>query len=499
MEDKNLKNGKLVRTSPEAMGISSKDIIEFIEALENSGTEMHGMTILRHGAVVAGGWWKPYAPTLPHGSQSLTKTVTGTAYGIAELEGILSKKELVVDIFPEFRQEVKGPYWNELKVFHLLTMSSGMEAMPKVTDPEWIRKFFTMEIVHKPGTSFYYNSAACSMVGACIKKRTGLGLKEYLVPRLFNKIGIDANSIKWYKHPDGQENGSGGIVTTTEDNARLLQLYLQKGRWNGEQLVSENWVKLATKTLNPYFVNSQSEAEKDLSYGGMMWIKGEAFYADGAMGQYAVGFPAQDMVVSLNQTISSREALDKVREILFGFARKGKEYRMPEDEAGQQKLKEKLDQLSLPAGISCQADMQKYNGRKCRIDEGRAIFFAEDLIIFNPEYTEEVYSFTFYFEKEKLVLEMESEYGVQNINVGLNGDRLYNSVKSKRNPATEVALHAWQEEPDTLILELRWLESCRLRHIQFSFYEEDVRIISTLKPVGGFDVPPVKAHAVWLD
>jgi CubicO group peptidase (beta-lactamase class C family) len=496
-------NGNLACVSPETVGISSKDIIEFVEALENSGTEMHGMMILRHGKIAAGGWWTPYAPSIIHGSQSLTKTVTGTAYGIAELEGILSKEELVVDIFPEFKQYTKGPYWDELKVFHMLTMSSGMEKMPAVTDAEWIRKFFTMEIVHKPGTAFFYNSVACSMVAASIVKKTGMGIREFLKPRLFDKIGINADAIKWYKHPDGHENCSGGIVTTTEDNARLMQLYLQEGMWNGEQIVSRDWVNIATKTLNPNFTEDSPNAKHDQSYGGMMWIKGEAFYADGAMGQFAVGFPSQDMVISLNQTISSGEANEKVRNLMFGFAQKVKEGTLPSDEVGYRELQNKLKNLAIKAATvsSVSVDTERYQGRKCLIQSGRVVLFAEDIIIFNPEYTEEVYSFSFYFEKNMLKLVVVSEYGIQTVYVGLQGDRIINTLKSKRNPATEVALNAWwtDSDADTMMLEIRWLESCRLRHIQFTFHETEVSMISTLVPVGGFDVSQIEAHAYWVD
>lgn len=489
-------SGNLTCVVPETMGISSSDILEFIKTLEDSGTEMHGMMILRHGNVVAKGWWEPFSASMVHGSQSLTKTVTGTAYGIAELEGILSKDELIVDVFPEFLKYTKGSYWDELKVLHLLTMGSGMEKMPAVTDSEWIRKYFTMEIVHKPGTAFFYNSVACSLVGACIQKRSGMSIRDYLTPRLFDKIGMNAKNIKWLKHPDGLENCSGGILTTTEDNARMMQLYLQGGKWNGEQIISKEWAQMATKTLNPHIKSD----EPDISYGGMMWIKGDAFYADGAMGQYAVGFPKQDMVISLNQTMASQKTIENVRKALFGFAQKAQNQALPANDTAYKKLQDKLADLQLtPVNVSaCKGNVSLCNGRTMSIYEGRAVFFAEDFIIFNPNYTEDVFSFTLHFYNDFIEIELESEYGKQKVKAGLKGERILNTLMSKRTLATKVALNAWWSEENVLMLEIRWMESCRLHFIEFHLAEDCVKLISVLKPIGGFDVEPTEAMAKWV-
>ena len=487
---------ELPEASPESLGISSHDIIDFIHNLESSGTEMHGFMILRHGKVAAKGWWTPYAPGLIHGSQSLTKTTTGAAYGIAEQEGILSLEDRLIDIFPEYACETTGPYWDQLKMRHLLTMSTGMESMPDVTDPDWKRKFFRMKIVHEPGTAFYYNSIACSMVGACIAKKTGIGLREYLKPRLFDKIGIDNNSIRWYRHGDGTENGSGGIVTTTEDNARLMQLFLQGGIWEGEQIISPNWVRFAVRVQNNRF--SSPDGSQNLGYGGMMWVMNGIFYADGAMGQLAVGFPEQDMVISLNQTVSNPDANRKMRDVLFGFASKAHESALPEDPEGQASLKKICACLAIaaPEYSPDSPIISDINGRRCRVHDGHVAFFAEDLAIFNKEYQEDVYAFTFRFKQRLLYLTVESESGVHTVCASMDGRRYTNHIEGKI-PATELLLNAFWKDSDTLKLEIRWMESCRSRSITFRFDTDGVEMISEVIQVGGFDFEPQMAYAVW--
>lgn len=489
---------KLPLASPESLGISSRDILKFIRELEESRTEMHGFMILRHGKVAAKGWWAPFAPGLIHGSQSLTKTVTGAAYGIAEKDGILNLEERLIDIFPEYAEETPGSYWNQLKMIHILTMSAGMDSMPAVTDPDWKRKFFQMKIVHEPGTSFFYNSIACSMVGACITRRTGLGLREYLTPRLFDKIGIDGSTIRWYKHGDGSENGSGGIVTTTEDNARLMQLFLQGGVWEGEQILSENWAKTAVKLQNDKFGAIFPDAPQDLGYGGMMWVRSGNFYADGAMGQLAVGFPEQDMVISLNQTVSGPEADQKMKAALFGFASNVHDAAISEDHESLEELERTCSCLTLPAPAYAPYSprIPDINNRRCKLQNGHVAFFAEDIAIFNKDYHDEVYAFAFRFTQRLVKLTLESESGQHSVYAGLDGRRYTNHVVGNI-PATEALLSAYWKDDNTLKLEIRWLESCRSRSITFRFGSDGVNMISELKPVGGFDVPPQRAFAGW--
>ena len=297
---------------PGTVGISAGAADRLLDALESCGTEPHALLVMRHGSPVFEGYWAPYAPGIIHGDQSLTKTVTGIALGVAITEGILHLDDRLIDIFPEFAHHTQGrPWWDQLRVRHIATMGAGMERQPPVTDPDWIEKFFQMDIVHAPGSAFYYNSIACSMVGACIRKRTGLGLMDYLTPRVFNKLGIDVEHLRWHKHPDGMENGSGGLISTVRDNALMMELYRRDGIWEGERILCPEWVDFALHVQNPHTDGA--------TYGGMMWIYPGFVMADGAMGQWSMLFPEKDMVISIQETIVGGSTCDRVRKALTSF------------------------------------------------------------------------------------------------------------------------------------------------------------------------------------
>lgn len=480
----------LQRISPEAVGIPSRDVHALLEALEASGSELHGMMILRHGMVAAEGWWAPFAAGQVHGSQSLTKTMTGSAFGVAMLKGLMTLDTKLTDIFPEYAHLCAGKtYWNELRMRHMTTMSAGMEKQPAVTDPDWIEKFFTMDIVHKPGTAFYYNSAACSMVGACIRRLTGLGLREYLRDRLLTPIGIDADRLKWHCHPDGMENGSGGLVSTTEDNARLMELYRQGGNWNGRQLLAPEWIGFALRIQN-------SHLPAPLSYCGMMWKREECFMADGAMGQWAMLFPEKDVVVSLNQTISSGPQGDDVLKAVFTFVRGLSDKTLEDDPQAAAALTGRLKKLAVktPDYGENPALLRRIHDKSYRITQGNVRFFADDLAIFQRSFAVNVLGFHFSAHDGNLLITVKTDEGSVACPCGLKGQRLVSTVDS-HNPAKTLALNGFVPDDNTLCLEIRWLESCRIHRLTFSFSEADAEVVSHMDAVGGFDVPDETALA----
>lgn len=94
------------RVSPEEVGVHSEAVLNLIEKLEDTGAQLHGIMILRHGKVLAEGWWSPYAPGIRHGCQSLTKTYTATAIGLLYDEGMINLDEKIVDMNPVRKEMV---------------------------------------------------------------------------------------------------------------------------------------------------------------------------------------------------------------------------------------------------------------------------------------------------------------------------------------------------------------------------------------------------------
>ncbi|MCF0114825.1 MAG: serine hydrolase, partial [Erysipelotrichaceae bacterium] len=311
---------------PEEVGISSSDILGYIDALEHSETEMHGLMIMRHNKLITKGWWAPFGPNIRHGLQSHTKTYAATAVGIAYTEGLVKLDERLIDIFPDESPEEPSENLKLLTVRDVLCMGCGMDTMP-FPSMDWIKEFMHTPVNHKPGTTYMYNSTGSTLLGAIVRKKTGLGLHDYLTPRLFNKIGIDPDNLRWACMPDGMEVGGGGLYATTEDNFRLMKLYADGGVWEGERILAEDYVKLATTNQNDSAtesINNPEAFDNFLGYGFQIWMcKPEhAYRADGAMGQFTIVLPDQDMIISITETAIGAHWAQSTLDITWDFIAK---------------------------------------------------------------------------------------------------------------------------------------------------------------------------------
>ena len=297
----------LPRCTPEAVGIPSSAVHRLLDALEYGGfTQMHGLMILRRGQVCAEGWWAPYAPGQVHSDHSLSKTYTATAVGLAEREGLLSLSDQVCGLLPEWMPCPLPPRLAALTVRDLLVMGSGSETEADGYPADWLRDFFARPQEHEPGAFWRYNSHGTSVLSAIVEKLSGQRMIDYLTPRLFDKIGIDAARVLCRRAQDGTCIGGSGMFTTTEDNLRLMMLYLQGGVWQGERLLGERFVRDAVSPLMdtaPAHAHTPWIDDNLVGYGYQIWrcrYPG-AYRADGAYGQFAVVIPSLDMVVSINE------------------------------------------------------------------------------------------------------------------------------------------------------------------------------------------------------
>ena len=214
---------RLMRITPEKAGIGSEQMVLLLKRLMHRHTQMNGFMAARDGKVFAECWWKPYGPDLVHSNHSMGKSYTCTAIGIAEQEGILCLDEKVTDIFREEIEKagiVPEEKMKKITIRHVLTMTNGMAVHPKMNE-DWICEYFRTPVNYLPGTRFLYNSSGSCLLGAILYKKTGMGLKEYLTPRLFEKIGIDAERFIWLDFPDKIE-AEPGTFATTEDNLRQI-------------------------------------------------------------------------------------------------------------------------------------------------------------------------------------------------------------------------------------------------------------------------------------
>ncbi len=297
--------------TPESLGISSQAILDFIEAVEKERKDdLHSFMLIRHGQVAAQGWWNPYNPDSPHMLFSLSKSFTSTAIGIAQAEGLLNINDPVISFFPNDAPKDPSQNLKAMRIRDLLKMNTGHndDATGRMRNDtvSWVKGFFSLTVEHKPGTHFVYNSAATFMLSAIIQKVSGKPMLEYLTPRLFEPLGI--KNPTWENSPEGINTGGWGLKIRTKDIANLGQLYLQKGMWNGKQLLPSAWVEEATSMQTSNGSNPNSDWEQ--GYGYQFWrCRHNLYRGDGAFGQYCIVFPEHDAVLAITSGTSDMGAI----------------------------------------------------------------------------------------------------------------------------------------------------------------------------------------------
>jgi CubicO group peptidase (beta-lactamase class C family) len=334
----------LPRSTPEAQGISSQAILEFVQAADQINT-LHSFMIVRHGNVIGEGWWKPEAPDKPHVLHSLSKSFNSTAVGLVIDSGKLSLDDPVLKFFPDDAPADPSENLKAMKVRDLLTMSCGHDTEPKATGggPS-VKQFLAHPVPHTPGTHFQYNTMGSYVLSAIVTKVTGQTELEYLKPRLFDPLGIE--NPTWDTSPEGNSLGGYGLKLCTEDIAKFGQLYLQKGKWHGKQLIPESWVAQATSKQ----VDNDKEGHSKI---GIDWVQGycfqfwrcthNAFRGDGAAGQLCIVIPDKDVVIAITADSGNFQGeMNAIWEKLYPAFTDGA---LPEDSAAHEKVKEAVSKL----------------------------------------------------------------------------------------------------------------------------------------------------------
>jgi CubicO group peptidase (beta-lactamase class C family) len=334
----------LPTSSPSTEGVDAAGISAFVDGLESTpGVEPHSLVVVRHGSVVAQGWWTPYSADRVHLLYSLSKSFTSTAVAFAVDEGLLALDDTVLSHFPELDADVTDPRSRSMRVRDVLSMSSGhrSEALDRAlqADPaDLVRGFLLTPPDADPGSVFAYNQPCTYAAAAIVQRASGVPLTEYLRPRLFEPLGIGQAS--WQRDDSGREIGFSGLHAQTEAVALLGQLWLQRGVWQGRRLLPASYVDEATRVQ----VENPDEANPDWSqgYGFQFWAARHGYRGDGAYGQFCVVLPEHDVVVALTgQTVDMQAVLDLAwRHLLPAFDGPG-------DEAADDALARRTAELGL--------------------------------------------------------------------------------------------------------------------------------------------------------
>ncbi|MCJ8013845.1 beta-lactamase family protein [Paenibacillus sp. KQZ6P-2] len=237
---------------------------------------------------------------------SVSKSFTCMAVGLAIAEGKLSLKTKLKDFFPQYAQENPGddPSFRpgELTLYDLLRMSSGHDSPPlwaderaSLQEKDWVKYYMSLSLDRAPGETFTYSSGDTFVISALVQAAVGQTVKDYLTPRLFKPLGI--HDVSWETSPLGVTLGCAGLSISNEELSRFGQLLLQKGEWNGKQLVPVEWIDFVTRKQ----IDNQGGPDWSQGYGCQFWMcRHDAYRADGAHGQFCIVIPGKNAVIAIN-------------------------------------------------------------------------------------------------------------------------------------------------------------------------------------------------------
>ena len=343
---------------PEDAGISSKGILNYIAAREEAGLEHHAIWVLRHGKVAAKLAYAPYDDHTPHMLFSLSKSFCSAAAGFAVQEGLLNWDSRLIDVMPEIFPEDPEERLTRITLHHLLTMGSGLkpesDAIRDGTD--WAHRAVACGCDHEPGTHFHYNSTGTYLVSCMVQKVTGMTVRDYLVPRLFDPLGImnaDGTAPKWDESPDGISVGGWGLWLSCAQIAPFGQCLLQKGVWDGKQLLPREWLDRAT-TAQIDNGNGEHPHDHDwnMGYGYQFWMcktdhgpgQHPRYRGDGALSQFVIVDEKRDMVICC---VSGVPDIGKALDLIYTHLISAADME-PADAATQAELQQKLPTLNYP-------------------------------------------------------------------------------------------------------------------------------------------------------
>ena len=454
----------LSRASPQAAEVDPRAVLDFIDSTFANDLDLHSFMLYCKGHVVAEGWSWPYASHRPHMMHSLTKSVTATGVGLAIDEGYFSLDDSVLDFFPDEQPPRLTANLKAMTVKDLLTMQSGHTesvsgSVFRQIKTSWIDEFFKIPVTDQPGTHFLYSSAVSFLLSAIVTRTTKETLRQYLESRLFKPLGI--TSLTWGSSPNGINSGGNGLTWKTVDSLKLGILHLNGGNWHGKQLISRRWVEEATRTH-----------VSDAQYGYHWWQENavNAFYAEGAFGQFSIVFPRHDAVLALTAGVQDGEALLNLVWDQFPGAFKGSssDYRARAEDA----LARRIENLRLlpEARATASPTAQEISGRTFVIEP-------------NQDHVSQV---SFNFSDGRMTFHQSDHRGDHTVHVGIGnwiesttgitGNKLHHQYQSE-NMKVVASGHWWDE--NTFEMTWQFVESAWVDRLICRFYGDQLSIDRT--------------------
>ncbi|MCR5149635.1 MAG: beta-lactamase family protein [Clostridiales bacterium] len=457
---------------PEQAGISSLEIKALIDDFKDSGIEVHSMKILRHGKSAFEAYAHPYRADMPHVMYSVSKSFVSVAMGFMFSEGRLTPQTKVIDLFPDFKPANTDEKLEQMTVFHLLTMTAG-KSVSIVSDKKrdtWVRDFFKARWGYTPGEGWEYISENTYICGVIIKRLTGLGLIDYLTPRLFEPLGITRRPV-WESDPAGQEAGGWGLFITTDELARFMLCLQQKGVYDNNQVIPADYVAWATSAL---VMNNRSNKNNHAGYGAYFWRNAMpgTYRADGMFSQFGIVFEDYDACfVCTCSEIDEAKTLDCIfRHFPAMFVETSEE--QPENSA----LDLKIEPLPVLEAMPRSVMEEFISGKRITFAKNPVLNVAGfptsmlpiPVVYMSSDKGGNIENVVFDFKKDECTMAWDEGRRHNVITCGMDGKERYSKIHLGGLDYTAVSTAAWADS-STLKINMRPLESISERCMTFEF------------------------------
>ncbi len=470
--------------TPESVGINSSVIAKMTEEMSYRGINIHSLMILRNNKVACEVWSNPLSSDIPHMVYSISKSFLATAYGFALDEGKITRDARLVDFFPQVRGKKRDDYLEKLTIHHLLCMTAGKQTSIRGSkSDDWLKLFADAKWIFEPGTSWRYVNDNYYIASKMLCNALGESITEYLTPRLFEPLGME---IPFWEHsPDGVEAGGWGLMLKTEDIAKFILCYHNKGRYNNVQVIPEWWAKEATSFISD---NSVSEKEPDASagYGCGFWRCAgmpNTYRAEGMFCQYAISFEDYDACLV---TTAEHSDLQETLDVIWKYMPKA--FIEPDAEKTAQKisLNDKSKVVTKPRSeTEKEINGKVYKLRKCRFINfiGFPIsVLPMPIVFFAKERGGNMNNLKFDFSHNGCTFSWEEDGNFKNkIFVSMNGEASIDKVTIGELEML-VRSYAWWEKENVLVMHIRPLYSVAERVLKFEFRKNKIKMMPSYVP-----------------
>ncbi len=484
--------------SPEEVGVSSKEVVEFLRDMKENKLEFHSFMVIKNNKVACELYRAPFNKETPHSAYSISKTVTAIAAGFAIEEGLFTLDTRIVDVFPEYIPEKVDGRIFKVTVRNLLTMTAGVSPnlFLNKNKTDWLEEYFKSSFYGEPGT-FRYVNENIFVLSAMICRLSKTTLREYLTPRLFAPLGIDFP--EWETNQDGIEAGGWGLSLKLEDLAKIMYCLSNNGKVEKKQIIPENWVLEMTDAHADTSICKNIDTDK--GYGYCVWRNGgnQSYRANGMFSQFGIVFPEENAVlVCFGAIASEQEARDCIwRHFPKAFIEPDKRAKEPAYEDFYRIADEfKIDNPSVSIRSLQEA---KLNNKTIEIKRKvllNLIGFPVSVIPFtvtflNGKRAGNIDNINFTFKEKECLMSWCEGNEKNTITCGMDGHLRYGDV-TLAGVKYKVCCYAEWDESDILKVNIRPIETASKRKLKFTFVGTENVI---MKPLS---TPKVKDMAVSL-